>query len=83
MAHAPKTAYVGEERALDADEKEVESAVGGGAGKGKEGIVTGKKAALVSAFQTRDIARIGFVGSGKMLSDEYWGKTIAVGDGTR
>jgi oligosaccharyltransferase complex subunit beta len=82
VAHAPKTAYVGEERSLDADEKDVEASVGGGAGKSKEGIVTGKKAALVSAFQARDNSRVGFVGSGKMLSDEYWGKEVNL-DGKR
>jgi oligosaccharyltransferase complex subunit beta len=79
VLHAPKTAYVGEERPLDADEAEVEAAT---SGKGaKEAILTGKKAALVSAMQTRDNARIGFVGSGAMLRDEYWGATVKGPDG--
>jgi len=36
---------------------------------------------LVSALQTRDNVRIGFVGSGAALSDEYWGKKVKTIDG--
>ncbi|WWD16332.1 hypothetical protein CI109_100758 [Kwoniella shandongensis] len=79
VLHASKTAYVGEERVLTGDEAEVEKTVGG---KGsKEPVVSGKKAALVSAFQTRDNARAGFVGSGEMLSDKYWGTSVKTLDG--
>lgn len=79
VAHAPATAYVGEETDLTADESAVESAVGGKSSKGP--VVAGRKAALVSALQTRDNARIGFVGSGAMFSDEYWGKKVKTADG--
>jgi oligosaccharyltransferase complex subunit beta len=79
VLHSSKTAYVGEERVLDADEAEVEAAT---SGKGeKEAVWTGKKAALVSAMQTRDNVRIGFVGSGAMLRDDYWGMSVDGPDG--
>jgi len=79
VLHASKTAYVGEDRALDVDEAEVEGAVGGKGGK--EAVMSGKKAVLVSAMQTRDNVRIGFVGSGAMLKDVYWGAKIDTIDG--
>ena len=79
VAHAPKTAYVGDERSLSADEAEVEAVVGGKVGKGP--IQSGRKATLVSALQTRDNVRIGFVGSGAAFSDEYWGKKVKTVDG--
>ena len=72
VLHAPKTSYVGEERLLDADEAAVEEAVGGK----KQVVQSGKKASLVSAMQTRENVRIAFVGSGQMLSDEYWGTPV-------
>lgn len=80
VAHAPKTAYLGEERHLSADENEVEAVVGGGK-TGKGPVQAGRKATLVSALQTRDNVRIGFVGSGAALSDEYWGKKVKTVDG--
>jgi len=79
VAHAPKTAYVGDERSLSADESEVEAVVGGKTGKGP--IQSGRKATLVSALQTRDNVRIGFVGSGAAFSDEHWGKKVKTVDG--
>jgi oligosaccharyltransferase complex subunit beta len=81
VAHAPKTAYVGDEKHLSADESEVEAVVGGKTGKGP--VVGGRKATLVSALQTRDNARIGFVGSGAAFSNEYWGKTVKTLAGQR
>lgn len=72
VLHAPKTAYVGEERLLDADEAAVEEAVGGK----KQIVQNGKRASLVSAMQTRENVRIAFVGSGQMLSDDYWGSSV-------
>ncbi|WVQ78931.1 hypothetical protein IAT38_001023 [Cryptococcus sp. DSM 104549] len=79
VLHAPKTAYVGKDKILSGDEAEVEKAVGGK--KGREPVLSGKKAALVSAFQTRDNARVGFVGSGEMLSDKYWDQEVETLDG--
>ncbi|ODO07875.1 hypothetical protein I350_03456 [Cryptococcus amylolentus CBS 6273] len=61
VLHAPKTAYIGQDKAVTGDEAE--------------------KATLVSALQTRDNARAGFVGSGALLSDKYWGKTVKTLDG--
>lgn len=81
MAHAPSTAYVGDEKDLSADEAQVESVVGGKNAKGP--ILAGRKAGLVSALQTRDNVRIGFVGSGAMFSDKYWGKKVKTVEGTR
>ncbi|KAK8861744.1 hypothetical protein IAR55_002567 [Kwoniella newhampshirensis] len=79
VLHASKTAYVGGEKVLTGDEAEVEKVVGG---KGsREPVISGEKAALVSAFQTRDNARAGFVGSGELLSDKYWGTTVKTLDG--
>jgi oligosaccharyltransferase complex subunit beta len=80
VAHAPKTAYVGDGKLLMADDSAVEAIVGG---KTKGPIVGGRKASLVSALQTRDNARIGFVGSGAVFSDEYWGKKVKTVDGKR
>ncbi|WVR03633.1 hypothetical protein IAU60_000627 [Kwoniella sp. DSM 27419] len=79
VLHASKTAYVGRDKVVSADEAEVEKAVVGG--KGREPILTGKKASLVSALQTRDNVRIGFVGSGAIASDEWWGKSVQIKDG--
>lgn len=79
VAHAPSTAYVGEEKDLSADEAAVETAVGGKTSKGP--IISGRKAALVSALQTRDNTRVGFVGSGAMFSDEHWGKMVKTAEG--
>lgn len=81
ILHGTRTSYVGEEAALDADEAEVERDVGGKGGK--EAVLSGKKAVLVSAMQTRDNVRVGFVGSGAMFSDEWWGKTVAGSDGKK
>lgn len=81
VAHAPKTAYIGDEKHLSPDESEVETIVGGKAGKGP--VVGGRKATLVSALQTRDNARIGFVGSGAAFSNEFWGKKVKTLDGQR
>lgn len=80
VAHAPSTAYVGDEKDVSADEAAVESAVGGKAST-KGPILSGRKASLVSALQTRDNARVGFVGSGAMLSDDYWGQKVKTVDG--
>lgn len=79
ILHATKTGYVGEDRVMDVDEAEVESTAGGKVGN--EAVLTGRKAALVSAMQTRDNVRIGFVGSGAMLRNEYWGAKIQTTDG--
>ena len=81
VAHAPATAYVGDEKDLSADEAQVEAAVGGKNTKGP--ILAGRKAGLVSALQTRDNVRVGFVGSGAMFSDKYWGKKVKTAEGTR
>lgn len=81
VAHAPPTAHVGVEADLSADEAQVEATVGGKTGKGP--ILAGRKAGLVSALQTRDNVRIGFVGSGAMFSDKYWGKKVKTAEGSR
>ncbi|OCF36217.1 oligosaccharyltransferase complex subunit beta [Kwoniella heveanensis BCC8398] len=78
VLHASKTSYVGQDKALSGDEAEVEKSIGG---KGKEPVVSGKKASLVSALQSRDNVRIGFVGSGGLASDEWWGKSVQNTDG--
>ncbi|KAI9632901.1 putative dolichyl-diphosphooligosaccharide--protein glycosyltransferase 48 kDa subunit precursor [Dioszegia hungarica] len=44
--------------------------------KGGEVVLAGKMAGVVSAFQTRDNVRIGFVGSGKALSDKVWEASV-------
>lgn len=62
---APQTAFSGELTELDDEEREVDALAGG---KNKE-VLAGSKAALVSGFQTRDNARVGWVGSVEMLSD--------------
>ncbi|WVQ75896.1 hypothetical protein IAR50_005531 [Cryptococcus sp. DSM 104548] len=79
VLHAPKFAYVGKDKAVTGDEAEVEKTVGGK--RSKDALQTGKKATLVSALQTRDNARAGFVGSGALLSDKYWGKTVKTLEG--
>ncbi|WVF66102.1 hypothetical protein IAT40_000841 [Kwoniella sp. CBS 6097] len=77
VLHASKTSYVGQDKVVSGDEAEVEKNVGGGgAAKGREPVVSGKKASLVSALQSRDNVRIGFVGSGGLASDEWWGKSV-------
>ncbi|WVQ93730.1 hypothetical protein IAU59_000807 [Kwoniella sp. CBS 9459] len=76
VLHASKTSYVGQDKVVSGDEAEVEKSVGGA--KGKDPIVSGKKATLVSALQSRDNVRIGFVGSGAMASDEWWGKNVKI-----
>lgn len=81
VAHAPPTAYVRDAKDLSADEAQVEATVGGKSAKGP--ILSGRKAGLVSALQTRDNVRIGFVGSGAMLSDKYWGKKVKSVERTR
>ena len=81
VLHAPNTAYVGEDRGLDVDEAEVEGTIGGKGGK--EALLSGKRASLVSAMQTRANVRVGFVGSGAMLSDKYWGVKVQTPDGKR
>ncbi|OXG16308.1 oligosaccharyltransferase complex subunit beta [Cryptococcus neoformans Ze90-1] len=81
VLHAPKKSYIGQDKVLNADEIEVEKAVGGK--KSKDALQTGKKAGLVSALQTRDNARAGFVGSGEVFSDKYWGKTVETVDGKK
>jgi oligosaccharyltransferase complex subunit beta len=77
VLHGAKTSYIGEDRALDEDEVEVESQVKGG----KEVIVGGKRAGLVSAMQTRSNVRVGFVGSGEIFADTWWNKDIEGLDG--
>jgi len=79
VLYATKTGYVGEDRIMDVDEAEVEATTGGKGGK--EGMVAGRTAGLVSAMQTRDNVRIGFVGSGAMLKDEYWGASVQTAEG--
>lgn len=81
VLHGTKTGYVGEDRVLDVDEAEVESSVGGKSGK--EAVISGRKATLVSAMQTRDNVRIGFVGSGAMLRDQHWGTSVRIQDGKK
>ena len=81
ILHATKTGYVGEDRVLDTDEAEVETSVSGKSGR--EEIITGKKAGLVSAMQTRDNVRIGFIGSQDMVKNDYWGTKINTMDGKR
>ena len=76
VLHGSTTAYVGEESSLDADEAEVEAAVGK-----KEALLAGKKAGLVTALQTRDNVRVGFVGSGAMFSNKYWETKVKVSEG--
>lgn len=78
VLHGSKTSYVGEDRVLDVDEAEVENSLGR---KGKEAVMTGRRASLVSVMQTRDNVRIGFVGSGAMLSDEFWDAKVKTSDG--
>jgi oligosaccharyltransferase complex subunit beta len=74
-----RTGYIGKDDALDADEAEVEATVGKA---NKQAVSAGKELSLVSAMQTRDNVRIGFVGSGEMFSDKWWdteapaGKTV-------
>lgn len=77
ILHATKTGYVGENRVMDPEEIDADA---GGSGK-KDGVQSGKKGVLVSAMQTRDNARIGFVGSGRMFGDAYWGTMVQGGDG--
>lgn len=78
VLHGSKTGYVGAEKALSADEAAVEDSLAKGS---KQGVVGGEKANLVSALQTRNNVRVGFVGSGAMFSDEWWGKTVKTSDG--
>lgn len=73
VLHGSKTGYVGSDKVLDADEAEVEAAL---TKSSKGPVLAGKKAALVSAMQTRDNVRLGFVGSGEMFSDKYWNAEI-------
>ena len=80
VAHGTKTGYVGENSVIDADEAEVESTLGKGS---KEALMSGKKAGLVSVMQTRDNVRVGFVGSGAMFSDEWWGVKVKTTEGKR
>lgn len=77
VLHGPKGAYVAENTVLDADEAEVEAQVGA---KKKE-IVAGRRAGLVSALQTRDNVRVGWVGSAEMFSDKYWDAQTVLPDG--
>ena len=74
VLHAPRTAYVGEERMMDADEIEVEAQTGGR-------VIAGQTAGLVSAFQTRENVRIGFVGSLEMIRDQWWGSNVVDAEG--
>ena len=70
-----RTSYTGKDGALDADEADVEAAVGKA---NKQAVLAGKDAKLVSAMQTRDNVRIGFVGSGEMFSDKWWNGEVMV-----
>lgn len=79
VLHGSKTSYVGQDKVVSADEAEVEKTVG--ASKSRDGVVSGKKASLVSALQTRDNVRVGFVGSGAALSDKYWEVKVDTLDG--
>jgi len=69
ILHGSTTAYVGQDGAIDGDEAEVEAAVGKAS---KDAVITSRKAALISAIQTRDNVRVGFVGSGAMFSNKWW-----------
>ncbi|WWC85977.1 uncharacterized protein L201_000848 [Kwoniella dendrophila CBS 6074] len=87
ILHASKTSYIGQDKLLSSDENQVEQAVSyknnhkGSSSSSKDAIVNGKKAILVSALQTRDNVRIGFVGSTEMLKDTWWNKEIKTNDG--
>ncbi|WVN89343.1 uncharacterized protein L203_104566 [Cryptococcus depauperatus CBS 7841] len=81
VLYAPNTAYVEQGKLLSADEAEVEKAIG--EKKNLDTVLTGKKASLVSAFQTRDNARAGFVGSGDVFSDKYWDEIVETADGKK
>ncbi|KAK1927813.1 putative dolichyl-diphosphooligosaccharide--protein glycosyltransferase 48 kDa subunit precursor [Papiliotrema laurentii] len=80
ILHGSKTGYVGQDKTIDPEEAEVESVVGKPA-QGKGPVLAGKKAGLVTALQTRDNVRVGFVGSGEMLSDKYWGAEVQTAKG--
>ena len=69
ILHGSTTAYIGKEGAIEGTEAEVEAAASIAS---KAAITAGKKAALISAIQTRDNVRVGFVGSGAMFSDKWW-----------
>ncbi|KAK4686169.1 oligosaccharyltransferase complex subunit beta, partial [Tremellales sp. Uapishka_1] len=64
VLHASKTSYVGDESGSPEE----------GSRKGE--VLSGKTAGLVSAMQTRENVRIGWIGSGGMLSDEWWGVKV-------
>jgi oligosaccharyltransferase complex subunit beta len=68
ILHGSTTAYVGKESPI-AEEAESEGASGK---TSREAIISSKKAALISAIQTRDNVRVGFVGSGAMFSNKWW-----------
>lgn len=68
-----RTGYTGKDVVLDTDEAEVEAVVGK---LSKEAVLAGTQVSLISAMQTRDNVRIGFVGSGQMFSDKYWGDMV-------
>ena len=69
-----RTGYTGKDSALDADEAEVEATVGKA---NKQAVSAGKELSLISAMQTRDNVRIGFVGSGEMFSNKWWDSDAA------
>ena len=70
ILHGSTTAYVGKESVI-AEEIESES------GKtSREAVISSKKAALISAIQTRDNVRVGFVGSGAMFSNKWWNTEV-------
>ncbi|WWC66748.1 uncharacterized protein I206_100653 [Kwoniella pini CBS 10737] len=81
ILHASKTSYIGQNKLLSSDENEVEKSVSGNSKNAKEPILNGKKASLVSALQTRDNVRVGFIGSGEMIKDIWWNKEIKTLDG--
>ncbi|OCF73538.1 oligosaccharyltransferase complex subunit beta [Kwoniella mangroviensis CBS 8886] len=79
VLHASKYAYVGQDKLLSSDEAEVDKSLNA---KGtKEPILNGRKATLVSALQTRDNVRVGFVGSTEMIKDIWWDKEVKTKDG--
>ncbi|WWC58336.1 uncharacterized protein I303_100876 [Kwoniella dejecticola CBS 10117] len=81
VLHASKTSYIGQNKILSSDEAEVEKSVSGNNRNSREPILNGKKASLVSALQTRDNARVGFVGSSEMVKDTWWNKEVKTTDG--
>ncbi|WRT63892.1 uncharacterized protein IL334_000818 [Kwoniella shivajii] len=74
ILHATKSSYIGKDKASKGEDND-------NASKSKEPILNGKKATLVSALQSRDNVRIGFVGTGQLIKDDWWGTEVATKEG--